>query len=160
VFRLAPFIALLLASCSRQVATSPDCLALAAPKAVLERCFGGDLEHGKYVGDLKCWPFAPSERMKGFWLVDLEASEFYPSLRALNDNYSRGPNEWKPQVWLDSDLLDQPVLRAASQGAGRRVYSVDFEGRRSLCGSFGHFGIFPKEVIAERFYAIRLLPQA
>jgi hypothetical protein len=97
--------------------------------------------------------------MRGVWLVDLEASEFYPSVQALNENYRPGPNIGRPQVWLQSDLLEsRPELRAAGQGAGRRVYAVEFEGRLSHCGMFGHFGIFPKEVIAERFYSMRFLP--
>jgi hypothetical protein len=65
-----------------------------------------------------------------------------------------------PPMWLESDLLDRRrELLAAGQGAGRRVYAVDFEGRVSLCDAgFGHMGMSPREAIAERFYSMRLLP--
>jgi hypothetical protein len=89
----------------------------------------------------------------------LEASEFYPSVEALKKNW-RNPQQWTPQVWLQSDLLNRPTaIRAASGGAGARLYAVDFEGRQSLCdATFGHFGIYRREIIAERFYSMRLLP--
>lgn len=63
-------------------------------------------------------------------------------------------------MWLESDLLEKrPELLGAAQGAGRRVYAVELEGRESLCdGHFGHMGMSPRQVIADRFYSMRLLP--
>jgi hypothetical protein len=153
VTRWLPLLTSLLASCGH-AQTPEECKALASPKAVIERCYGGKLEpSAKYVGDLKCWPFSPSQRLRGIWLIDLEASEFFPNASSLNDATGQ-------PMWLESDLLEQrrEVLDAA-QGAGGRVYAVEMEGRQALCdGMFGHFGMYPRQVIAERFYSMRLLP--
>jgi hypothetical protein len=44
----------LLASCGHAPAPE-ECKALADPKAVIERCYGGKLDgSAKYIGDLKC----------------------------------------------------------------------------------------------------------
>jgi hypothetical protein len=157
--RFLLLLALLLGSCAQRTATVEQCKSLAAPKAILQRCFDGDLQHGKYVGELKCWQFSPTKRTRGVWFVGLEASELYPSAEALRQNRGSGPGHWRPQVWFDTKLLDsRPELRAAGGGAGERIYSVEFDGRQSLCnGKFGHFGNYPREVVAERFYSMRLL---
>lgn len=144
---------LLLASCGH-APTAEECKALANPKAVVERCYGGKLEpSSKYVGDLKCWPFSPPHRLRGIWVIDLEASEFFPNASNLKDASGQ-------PMWLESDLLERRrELLDAAQGAGRRVYAVELEGRQSLCdGYFGHMGMSPRQVIVNRFYSMRLLP--
>ena len=157
VTRISPVL-LLLASCGSRPPTAQDCKALSTPQAIAERCFGGNIQTGKYVGDLNCWPFSKPHKIKGVWLVALEASEFYPDARALNETRGRSPGNWTPQVWLQTRLLNnRPELRAAGQGAGPRVYAVEFVGQQSLCGAFGHFGIYPKEVIVDRFVMMRPL---
>ena len=145
---------MLLLSCGQRTPTPQDCKALNEPKAVLQRCYGGDLENGKYVGDLKCWPFSKAQRLQGIWLIALEASAFYPSAKAVKEIDHREPN-----VWLETDLLAKRAdLLASAQGAEARAYAVDFEGRQALCdGMFGHFGMYPRQVIAERFYSMRRL---
>jgi hypothetical protein len=143
---------LLLASCGH-APTAEECKALAKPKAVVERCFGGKLDaSANYVGDQKCWPFSKSERLRGIWVIDLEASEFFPNVSSINKASGQ-------PMWLASDLLlRRHELLDAAQGAGRRVYAVELEGRQSLCdGYFGHMGMWPRQVIAERFYSMRLL---
>jgi hypothetical protein len=155
--RLLPLFALLLACCGQRPPTAEECKALAAPNAVVARCYGGKLEpSASYIGDLKCWPFSKPQRLVGLWLIGLEASEFYPNAKSLQEVNQR------PQIWLESSLLERrPELLAAAQGAGTRVYAVELEGRQSLCdGMFGHFGMYPRKVIAERFYSMRLLPRS
>ena len=144
----------LIASCAQGQPTPEACKALADPEAVLKRCYGGDLERGKYVGDLKCWPFSNPQRLRGIWLIDLEASEFFPNVNTLKDVRNR-----RSHVWLKSGLLDhRPELLAAAQGAGTRLYAVEMDGRQALCdGMFGHFGMSRRQVIAERFHTMRLL---
>jgi len=148
-----PPLVLLATSCGQHTPTPEECKALAAPKAVLTRCAGGDLQNGKYVGDLKCWPFSQPHRLHGIWVVGLEASAFYPSDRAFHDAK-------RPDTWLQSDLLERPgEVRDATGGAGTRVYAVDLDGREALCdGFFGHFGMYPRQIIAGRFYSMRLIP--
>ena len=115
---------------------------------------GGDLHNGKYVGDLKCWPFSTPKRLRGAWLISLEASEFYPNVGTVREVSKR-----QTRTWLESDLLEhRPELLAAARGAGTRIYAVEFQGRESLCdGYFGHMGMAPREVIVDRFYSMRLL---
>jgi hypothetical protein len=150
--RLLPLLAVAVAACDQQPPTAQECKALADPKAVIDRCSGGNLS-GSYVGDLKCWPFSKPERLSGLWVIRMEGSDFYQNARNLEDVANRRPE------WLESDLVERrPELLAAAQGAGTRVYAVEFEGRQSLCdGYFGHFGMYPREVIAARFYSMRLL---
>ena len=138
----------------RTAYSAAECKALAANEAVVKRCFGGNLENGQYVGDRQCWPFSEPRRLRGIWLIDLEASLFYPNVSAFSETKDDG---W---AWLESDLLEaRPELLAAAQGAGRRVYAVQVEGREALCdGDFGHLGMYPRQVIAERFYSMRPLP--
>lgn len=156
--RVLPFLALLVASCGQKLPSAEECKGLAAPKAVVERCYGGNLgPNATYIGDLKCWPFSKPQRLVGLWRIGLEASEFYPNAKRLQEVDHR-----RPEVWLESPLLERrPELLAAAQGAGTRVYAVELEGRQSLCnGMFGHFGMYPRQVIADRFYSMRLLPRS
>jgi hypothetical protein len=121
---------------------------------VVARCFGGNLVQGTYVGDLKCWPFSEPRRLHGLWLIGPEASEFYPNANSLQDvKYGGG------KIWLASDLLQsRPELVAATQGGGTLVFAVGLEGREALCdGMFGHFGQYPRQIIADRVYAMRPL---
>jgi len=152
--RLLPLAALLLVSCDQKAPTAEECKALAAPKAMLERCYGGTLGRSqRYVEDVKCWPFSKPQRLVGLWVVSLETSAFYPNAHTL-DEVTRRP----PRMWLESELLKtHPDLQASAQGANTRIYAVEFEGRQALCdGPFGHFGMYPREVVAERFYSMRL----
>jgi hypothetical protein len=154
--RLLPFLALLLTCCGQRPPTAEECKALAAPKAVVARCYGGNFgPSASYIGNLKCWPFSSLHRLRGIWVVGLEASEFYPSVRAFHQAK-------RPETWLESGLLERPgEIRNATGGAGTRIYAVELEGRQALCdGMFGHFGMYPRQVIAERFYSMRLLSRS
>jgi len=93
-------------------------------------------------------------RLRGIWLIGFEESEFYPDIQKLEEI-----PDGVGKVWFKSDLLDKNAeLLAAAQGKETRVYVVDFEGRTTLCdGMFGHSGMFPRQVIADRFYAMRRL---
>ena len=152
--------ALSLAACGQSQPSPEQCKTLALPKAVVERCFGGDLNNGKYVGDLTCWPFSRPQRVRGLWVIALEASEFVPNVLTVDDLFKDGlSGPPRPRMWLQSDLMNQsPALRASGQGANTRIYAVDLRGRLSLCdGMFGHFGLYRREVVVERFYSMRLL---
>lgn len=134
--------------------TPAECKALADPKAVVDRCLGGNLASAKDIDDLQCWPFSKPRRLQGIWLIGLEASQFYPRARNLEEVENH-----ESQIWLETDILESRAdLLAAAQGAGTRVYAVDLEGREALCdGMFGHFGMYPKQVIVEQFHSMRLL---
>jgi hypothetical protein len=115
------------------------------------------LRRGKFIGELKCLPYSDSKSLRGLWELNLEESAFFPNATSLNEANIR-PD--RLPAWLESNLIDRRrELLAAAQGAGRRVYAVEFEGRESLCdnGGYGHMGLYPKQVIAERFYSMRLL---
>lgn len=134
--------------------TPAECKALTAPDAFLPRCFGGDLKDQNYVGDLKCMPYSPSQRMTGVWLVGLEYSAFFPGASTYADVKGR-----PDKIWLQAKPPLPREVVAAGQGAGTRAYAIDLVGRRSLCEfHYGHFGMFPQEVIAERIVAVRAIP--
>ena len=147
--RWLPLVTLLLASCGHSP-TPQECKSLAQPKAVIKRCFGGDLTRNTYLGDLRCWPFSASHQMRGVWLIGLETSVFYPG--ASRAEQLRGNSE----IWLQTDLFERrPDLVAAAQGAGAVAYVVDFDGRSSLCdGTFGHFGVSRRQVIVDKFHSM------
>jgi hypothetical protein len=109
--RVLPFLALLVASGQKRP-SAEECKALAAPEAVIARCYGGKLgPQATYIGDLKCWPFSKPQRLVGLWLIGLEASEFYPNDKSLQEADKR-----RSQVWLESPLLERrPELLAAAQ---------------------------------------------
>lgn len=136
--------------------TSAECKALTARDAFLKRCFGGDLKDGNYVGDLKCMPYSRPQRMTGVLVVGLEYSAFFPGASTYADVKGR-----PDKIWLQAKPPLPKEVDAAGQGAGTRAYVIDLVGRRSLCDShYGHFGMFPQEVIAERVVAMRAIPVA
>jgi hypothetical protein len=108
------------------------------------------------VGDLKCWPFSEARRYRGLWHVGFETSDFYPKAKSLQDMDDRHSH-----VWLSSEALElNPAFARAVKGPGS-VYALDVQGREALCdGMFGHYGMYPREIIAERFYSSRLLVAA
>ena len=137
------------------VYTIAECKALTLRDAVLQRCFGGDLKDGNYVGDLRCMPYSPRQRMVVVWLVGLEVSAFFPEASTYVEVKAR------PKIWLRAKPPLPKEVVAARQGAGTRAYAIDLIGRRSLCDfHYGHFGMSPQEVIAERLVAIRAIPVA
>jgi hypothetical protein len=140
-----------LLSCGEKRYTAEECRSLTL--TVVQRCFGGNLQSGKYVGDLQCWPFSRPQRMHGVWLVAMEASMFAP-------NATRVTPEAPPDLaWLQTDLKNRPEIVAAGQKAGNRAYLIDLLGRQSLCdGNFGHFGSYGREVIVDRIYSIHPIP--
>lgn len=134
--------------------TIAECKALTARDAFLQRCFGGDLKDGNYVGDQRCMPYSPRQRMAGIWLVGLEVSAFFPEASTYADVEGR-----PDKIWLRAKPPLPKEVVAARQGAGTRAYAIDLIGRRSLCDfHYGHFGMSPQEIIAERLVAIRAIP--
>ena len=137
----------LLTSCGEKKYTAQECKGLEL--TAVQRCFGGDLKNGKYVGDLKCWPFSKPHRIHGVWLLNLETSVFAPNATAVT---ATAPSDI---AWLETDLLNQPSIVAAMQGAGPRAYLIDFDGRQALCnGNFGHLGMSPREVIVDQVHSL------
>lgn len=131
------------AGCEQTASRLATCADAANPKLIVERCYGGNLHQGKYVGDTACFPFGPAQRMVGFWHVALEASHFTLS----RDDKSI-------DVWLD--VPTPPATAAASMhGDIPRTFAVTLVGRRSLCpAGFGHMGLSPNEIIVEELISI------
>ena len=114
---------------------------------------GGKI-NGNYVGDLKCWPFSEPRRVRGLWLIQFEASTFYPGATSYDQVEKK-----RPTFWLETSLLDREPLLDAGQGGEPLAYVVDAEGRESLCnGWFGHMGLSQREFVAEHFYSLRRVP--
>src|SRR5689334_12076135 len=53
--------------------------ALTGRDAFLQRCFGGHFADKHYVGDFKCMPYSPPQRLRGVWVIVLEYSGFFPN---------------------------------------------------------------------------------
>ena len=111
------------------------------------------LTEAKYVGDLKCMPYSPSERLSGVWVIGLEYSGFFPNASSYEETERRAD-----KIWLEAVPSPSAEVTAAGLGAGTRAYAVDLVGRRSLCDfNYGHMGMSPQQVIAERIVAMRPL---
>ena len=134
--------------------STAECKALTDIDAIIQRCFGGHFTDENYVGDLKCFPYSSPQRFTGVWVVGLESSRFFPNASSYKDTEGR-----TEKIWLRVEPSPSPAVTAAGQGAGTRAYAVDLIGRRSLCDfNYGHMGMSPKEIIAERIIAMRPLP--
>lgn len=131
--------------------SASECKALTEPTTYVDRCYGGDLEKGTFVGATACMPYSPPERMQGVWVVDLEHSAFF--LGAATYAEVEGNSS---TVWLQTELL--PDASSSAQGAGMTAFAIDLIGRRSLCDfRYGHFGLSSQEVIPQRILRIRQL---
>jgi hypothetical protein len=141
----------MLLSCGEKRYTAQECRSLEL--TLVQRCFGGNLQNGKYIGDSKCWPFSKPRRMHGIWTIAMEASVFAPNATHVS------PEAPPDLASFKTDLENRPEIIAAGQGAGNRAYLIDFLGRASLCeGNYGEYGAYPREVIADHFYSIRRVP--
>jgi len=107
-----------------------------------------------YVGDFKCMPYSPPQRLRGVWVVDLEYSGFFPNASSYEETESR-----PDKIWLRVEPSPSPEVKASEQGAGVRAYTIEVIGRRSLCDfNYGHMGMSPREVVAQRILTMRPLP--
>ncbi|WP_066807985.1 hypothetical protein [Sphingomonas asaccharolytica] len=132
--------------CSGSQSAITNCADAAKPALVIEKCFGGNLQTGHYLGDVACFPFSEPQRFTGIWHVELEGSFFEaPSANGIHPR----------NVWLD--VANPPkVAQASMQGDAPRDFAVDLIGRRSLCaGMFGHMGVIPHEITVETLTSIR-----
>ena len=145
---LHPSLVLLmvLSGCGGSQSAITNCTDAAKPALVVDRCFGGNLKTGRYIGDVACFPFSVPQRFTGIWHVELEGSFF----EASSAQGARPHN-----IWLD--VANPPKAALASmQGDVPRDFAVDLIGRRSLCpGLFGHMGVTPHEIAAETMISIR-----
>ena len=134
--------------------SAAECKKLTERDSYLQRCFGGKLDEENYVGDLKCLPYSSPEHLIGVWVVDLEYSGFYPNASSYKETEGRSD-----RIWLRAEPSPSPEVTAAGQGAGTRAFAIELMGRRSLCDfNYGHMGVSPREVIAERIIAMRPVP--
>jgi hypothetical protein len=141
----------LLPACADEHYDAKECRSLAAPKAFVDRCMGGRA-NGEYIGDLQCWPFSPSKRLHGVWVIRFETSEFFPNATTYERNA-------KSKIWLENDVEHRVPLLDPAPAADSRAYLVDVAGRLSLCDAwFGHQGNYPRELIVDRIHALHPLP--
>jgi hypothetical protein len=136
-------------SCGEKRYTAQECRSLQLN--LIERCYGGDLAKGKYVGEFKCWPFSKPQQMHGVWVFGLEASDFYPNVTK--------PTSQPSDTWLQAAPSALRDFIATSRREGWVAYAVDFTGRQSLCdANYGQGGAFEKEVIVDHFNSVKRLP--
>jgi hypothetical protein len=147
-------LSLLAASgCSNRPPTTVECRALLADKAVVARCYGGEVWDGsKYIGDTNCFPFGPPEPVTGILLTQTETSHFFA-----------GESKFAPAMlkvrgtWLDSEGPAKRVLdRERHIGPG--AFRIEGMGRRPLCAAgYGNYGLYRNEVTLTRIFSITRL---
>jgi hypothetical protein len=97
----------------------------------------------------QCVKMSEPQRWRGLWRFEFEGSQFCPGERW------RCSFDHQPRIWL------QPKARFP-EGAGPRlgyIYEVEFVGRiTAFKGSYGHFGMYDHEIIADEIIAMRELP--
>lgn len=144
--------------------TPAECKALTETDAYVRRChpgvdptaehFAEELSEENFVGKFNCMPYSPPQRLVGVWIVGLESSKFYPDVSTYEETLSL-PDE----IWLETSEPVPSEVTEAGQGAGTRAYSIAFTGRRSLCEwGYGHWGMTPHEVVAQRILSLQPLP--
>ncbi len=104
----------------------------------------------EYIGEDQCFRFAAPRRMHGIWRLGFEFSMFWENGDAAKPPLPRG-------AWL------RPPLGQAALPAGMRpgAYEVELIGRSNLYpGHFGHMGLSPDIVLADRILSLRPLPAA
>ena len=143
--------------------TPAECKALIEKIAYVRRCHPGvdpnsenwifEVSDENSVGKFKCMPYSRPERLAGVWVVGFESSNFYPNASSYEETLSLPEG-----TWLDADEPVPQEVTDAGQGAGTRAYSIEFVGRRSLCEwIYGHMGVSPREVVAQRIVSLRPL---
>lgn len=149
---------MLVTSCARTSPTAEECRTLAAPNAVVQRCFGGNLDSGASMSEVECWPYSKPEPLKGLWLLDLERSSFFPNAQSISDIKRESSGL---ELGIENEAIfwkEHPEQRGAVQGAGTHVYRVELVGRRFLCRDKLEYSIIlPPQVLVERFNSIRLI---
>lgn len=91
----------------------------------------------------QCYKMTKPQRIQGFWNDDFEGSQFCTIPKDC----------FYPHVgtWLE---FADPKMEAREPT--EKLYQVDFIGRRPLhSGSFGHFGLFPTDVVVDRIISIK-----
>ena len=93
-----------------------------------------------------CFPFSPSQRMRGIWLVSFENSTFFEGKVVFDRTMLT-----RASTWLDPAALPKGV-RSSAPEVSVKAYKVEIIGRRSICPAYyGHLGVFPHEVIVDSF---------
>jgi hypothetical protein len=134
--------------CSRGATALVSCDEANDPKLVVERCHGGDLHRGKYVGDQACYPFSAPERFFGTWRVARDRSEVQ-----TDPTPEAGPM----RAWLAVEKLP-PVVAASMQRDRPRAFAVELVGWRSICQAhYGQQGRWPYEIVVDHFLDVREL---
>ncbi len=120
-----PLILLMLAtSCAPAPLTAEKCRALAAPPAVIQRCFGGNLGSGAAVSHVECWPYSKPTGLEGIWLLDFERSSFFPNATTISDIRGKGSGHELAVENEEEFWQAHPEQLAAVQGAVTHAYRV------------------------------------
>lgn len=90
----------------------------------------------------KCVRMEPARLWRGLWLNEFEGSQFCPAPAKTCAPQSRGDHIW---------LTEGPL-----KGQNGALYEVSFIGRRTMYrGSYGHMGVFEREIIVDKLVSIR-----
>jgi hypothetical protein len=98
----------------------------------------------------KCVKMDAPKHWHGLWRNEFEGSQFCPGEPA-DCTYEVGP-----RIWFSWRGKFPNALKPRISG----VYEIEFVGRKtSYSGTYGHFGLFDDEIIADRIISIHEIPE-
>ncbi len=110
----------------------------------------------RYIGDRACYQFGAPQTYVGIWIDGFEDSHFHQGVLALTDL----PDRSHPlDVWFEPDEVTQYSGTLPEPGLGK-AYLIAFKGREAIrkdegeLNGFGHLGVFPRLIIADRILRI------
>jgi len=105
----------------------------------------------EWLATEKCVKMDAPKRWRGLWRNEFEGSQFCPG---TPDHCSYDD---RPRIWF-SHKGNFPGGMKPSIGY---IYEIEFVGRMTAYeGSYGHFGLFDHEIIADQIMSVRQLPTA
>lgn len=156
-------IALLLALTQPAAAQPAAAPPAPAPAATPDRCWTVE-RHGAtpvhvYRGDRVCVDLAPAREMQGVWINEFESSSFHEGARTTAEAIARPRRAW---LTIDGQTRTPPGFTRL-RGHAYRITMIARPARdmnRKPAEGYGHMGVSPGLVVAERIVAMEDLGPA
>ncbi len=113
---------------------------------------GNTVEHVEWLPTDQCVRMSKPRRFVGLWRNHFEGSQFcaVPATECSIDTI-------RQSAWLNWNRRMPWDRRGSEEFApDRKLYRVEFIGRQTeFAAGYGHFGLFPHEVIVDRMISVR-----